>query len=173
MGSTPLSSFAPSFTHRSILAIASVERPWLAPWGMRGVSSPLIRKTSELSFGFPGETTVWSAVPFMELLERRQIQLALLTPTPSPLWQRIQLATRIGATSCENVNRSLSPPLVFVVFPVESVFLFASFSAGRSFLRAGFALGAPRHGTVVSGKLAQKVRQVRTTRVLTAVILAL
>ena len=39
------------------------EHAVVAPWGIRGVSSPLIRKTSELSAGLPAVTILWSGVP--------------------------------------------------------------------------------------------------------------
>ena len=64
LGSSPSSSLAPCLTHCSIVAIASSDRILVAPWGIRGVSSPLIRKTRWLSLGLAGDDDRLVVRPF-------------------------------------------------------------------------------------------------------------
>ena len=63
VGLMPASSVAPAFTHASILAIEASDSVLIAVCGIRGVSSPLIRKTRWLSSGLPGSITLWPATP--------------------------------------------------------------------------------------------------------------
>ena len=70
-----------------------------------------------------------------------------VTPARPALWQPTQLATRIGAMSCENLSWPESAAFVsvaasFLVLAFASAFLVAPFSGSRAFLRAAFARGA-------------------------------
>ena len=117
----------------------------VTPCGIRGVSSPLIRKTRELSSGLPGDDNL--AVvgrSFEQFLERGQFQLAPFQSRPVPLWQPEQFLARIGAISCENFNSPVSAALAGVsasfFFAEASAFLLDLFSDARLFFLAVLVL---------------------------------
>src|SRR5262249_59690772 len=123
LGSGPAASRAPALTQLVIRSIAASDRLLLFPWGIFGVSSPRIRSTRWLSSGLPGTITFSTSEPAINF---SNVVRSNLPRFRSGLWQPMQLPTRIGAMSREDL-RPGSLPAVFSPSP-----LWAGNDAGRA-----------------------------------------
>ncbi len=159
LGSIPSSSFAPSLTHCSILAIASIGHACCFPLGHARLFLPLDAQDQvalvRLARNDNRLVVRPLLTPFCSFSNVVRSSLPFRRPTPSPLWQPMQLATRIGAISCENLSWPVSP----APFLVGAALALAGCRLCRSrglLLGSLWSAASPRH-QVVAGELAEWV----------------